>query len=84
MNAIDMQQLVKQYNIKSPNTNNELSEPIAFNLMFSTSIGPTGQIKGLVKCKILYFVNYSNILIGLIVIFDQKLLKACLLILKDY
>jgi len=49
MQAIDMQQLVKQYNIKSPNTNNDLSEPIAFNLMFSTSIGPTGQIKGLVK-----------------------------------
>jgi glycyl-tRNA synthetase len=50
MNATEMQQLIKQYNIKSPNTKNDLSEPIAFNLMFSTSIGPKGQTKGLVQC----------------------------------
>jgi len=48
MNAIDIQRLIEQYNIKAPNTNNNLSEPVAFNLMFPTSIGPTSQIKGLV------------------------------------
>jgi glycyl-tRNA synthetase len=48
MNAKGMRQLIEQYNIKSPNTNNALSEPFPFNLMFSTSIGPIGQTKGLV------------------------------------
>jgi glycyl-tRNA synthetase len=48
MNVSEMQKLIEQHNIKSPNTNNDLSEPVAFNLMFSTSIGPIGQMKGLV------------------------------------
>ena len=43
-----MGQAIKQYNMKSPITGNELSEPMEFNLMFATSIGPTGHIKGLV------------------------------------
>jgi glycyl-tRNA synthetase len=64
MNATEMQQLIKQYNIKSPNTKNDLSEPIAFNLMFSTSIGPTGQTKGLVSTMLIIacfdrFASYS-------------------------
>jgi glycyl-tRNA synthetase len=46
MNAKDMQRLIEKYQIRSPNTKNELSEPMAFNLMFATSIGPTGQMKG--------------------------------------
>ncbi len=50
MDATEMNQLLKQYKIKSPNTNNDLSEPIAFNLMFSTSIGPESQKKWLVQC----------------------------------
>ena len=46
MNAQGMQQVIERYKIRSPNTQNELSEPMAFNLMFSTSIGPTSQLKG--------------------------------------
>lgn len=46
MNAASLNQLIIQYNIKSPNTNNDLSEPIPFNLMFSTTIGPMVQAKG--------------------------------------
>jgi glycyl-tRNA synthetase len=46
MNAQDMQRLIERFQIRSPNTKNELSEPMAFNLMFATPIGPTGQIKG--------------------------------------
>lgn len=49
MNAIGIQQLIEQYNIKSSNTNNDLSQPIAFNLMFSTTIGPTSEKKRLVQ-----------------------------------
>ena len=39
---------LKKYNMKSPITGNDITEPIDFNLMFATSIGPTGQLKGLV------------------------------------
>jgi glycyl-tRNA synthetase len=46
MKAEDMQNTIVKYNIKSPLTGNDLSEPIEFNLMFSTSIGPAGLIKG--------------------------------------
>jgi glycyl-tRNA synthetase len=45
MSASEMQQVIQKYNIKSPMTNNNLTEPVSFNLMFSTSIGPTGNIK---------------------------------------
>jgi glycyl-tRNA synthetase len=54
MNAIEMKQLIDQYKIKSHTTNNDLSEPIAFNLMFSTSIGPESQKKWFVQCEALY------------------------------
>lgn len=46
MKSADMHQVIQKYQMKSPITNNELSEPVAFNLMFATSIGPTGQLKG--------------------------------------
>ena len=41
-----MRSTIRKYNMKSPVTNNDLSDPIEFNLMFSTSIGPTGTLKG--------------------------------------
>ena len=47
MSASEMNQVILKYKMKSPVTNNDLSEPVAFNLMFATSIGPTGLIKGL-------------------------------------
>ena len=46
MGAQEMQDVIVKYKMKSPVTNNDLTEPVAFNLMFATSIGPTGQIKG--------------------------------------
>lgn len=46
MGAKDMHEVIVKYNMKAPLTNNDLTEPVAFNLMFPTSIGPTGTIKG--------------------------------------
>ena len=46
MDKEDMRSTIRKYNMKSPVTNNDLSDPIEFNLMFSTSIGPTGTLKG--------------------------------------
>ena len=47
MKGPEFQNVIEQYKIKSPVTNNDISEPVSFNLMFATSIGPTGQLKGL-------------------------------------
>lgn len=38
--------LFVQYNVKSPTSGNDLTPPISFNLMFQTSIGPGGNMKG--------------------------------------
>ena len=35
-----------RYNIKSPETGNDLSDPYEFNLMFPTPIGPGGYLQG--------------------------------------
>lgn len=40
---------IKAYGIKAPDTGNDLSDPYPFNLMFATSIGPTGLAKGYVR-----------------------------------
>ena len=37
-------EVIRKYEIKAPMTNNDLSDPLDFNLMFSTSIGPGGNI----------------------------------------
>lgn len=37
---------MQKYNIRSPESGNELSLPQEFNLMFESSIGPTGHLKG--------------------------------------
>lgn len=42
----EIAQIFKELKIKSPDTGNELSEPVEFNLMFGTQIGPTGHNKG--------------------------------------
>ena len=44
----EMGRLFQLYNIRAPLTGNELSPPVDFNLMFSTSIGPGNGIPGYV------------------------------------
>lgn len=41
-----MNAVLRRFEMKSPITGNELSDAMEFNLMFSTSIGPTGNLKG--------------------------------------
>ena len=52
MSKDDMGKVLRDYDMKSPVTGNDLTEPLDFNLMFATSIGPTGQVKGSVICEI--------------------------------
>ncbi|KAK7109202.1 glycine--tRNA ligase-like [Littorina saxatilis] len=64
MSKDDMGETLKKYNMKSPVTNNDISEPIEFNLMFATSIGPTGQLKGFLRPETAQgiFVNFKRLL----------------------
>ncbi|KAF8496086.1 hypothetical protein JB92DRAFT_3126223 [Gautieria morchelliformis] len=42
----ELGQLCQQHKITNPDTGNEVGEPQQFNLMFASSIGPTGQHPG--------------------------------------
>ncbi|VDM97060.1 unnamed protein product [Thelazia callipaeda] len=63
-NDADMHDVIRKYKIKSPVTGNELSEPIAFNLMFPTVIGPTGDFKAFLRPETAQgiFVNFKRLL----------------------
>jgi len=56
--------VMKKFDIRSPVTNNELSEPIEFNLMFQTNIGPSGAVKGFLRPETAQgiFVNFKRLL----------------------
>lgn len=41
--------LMKKYDIKNPATGGELLPPVAFNLMFQTSIGPSSNLAGFLR-----------------------------------
>ena len=43
MNKGEMAAVMREFDMKSPITNNNLTEPMEFNLMFQTHIGPTGM-----------------------------------------
>lgn len=44
----ELGELCQKFTIKNPDTDNEVTEPVQFNLMFASSIGPTGQHPGYV------------------------------------
>lgn len=46
MTMEELGELIRKYDMKSPLTGNDISDPMVFNLMFGTQIGPTGQVKG--------------------------------------
>ena len=56
MTKEEMGEVLKKFSIQSPLTGNELTEPIEFNLMFATQIGPSGLVKGWVVfgIKVIY------------------------------
>uniref|UniRef100_A0A1B6FJA5 Glycine--tRNA ligase n=1 Tax=Cuerna arida TaxID=1464854 RepID=A0A1B6FJA5_9HEMI len=64
MTKDEMNDILKKFNILSPLTNNELTEPIEFNLMFQTQIGPSGLIKGYLRPETAQgiFVNFKRLL----------------------
>jgi glycyl-tRNA synthetase len=42
----ELGELCRKHEIRNPDTENPVTEPLQFNLMFTSSIGPTGQHPG--------------------------------------
>ncbi|CAD5211148.1 unnamed protein product [Bursaphelenchus okinawaensis] len=60
----EMHDTIKKYGFKSPITKNNLTEPVAFNLMFPTQIGPTGDFKAFLRPETAQgiFINFKRLL----------------------
>ena len=60
----DLGALIVKYQIKNPGTGGDVLPPVAFNLMFETNIGPTGQLKGYLRPETAQgqFVNFAKLL----------------------
>ncbi|KAF7232882.1 hypothetical protein EG68_07776 [Paragonimus skrjabini miyazakii] len=64
LSSDELNAIIRRYDMRSPITGNELSEPQQFNLMFETMIGPTGQYKGYLRPETAQgiFVNFQRLL----------------------
>ncbi|THG94168.1 hypothetical protein EW026_g7248 [Hermanssonia centrifuga] len=60
----ELGQLLRDHNITNSDTGNAVSEPQLFNLMFASSIGPTGQHPGYLRPETAqgHFLNFSRLL----------------------
>ncbi|KZT32723.1 glycyl-tRNA synthetase [Sistotremastrum suecicum HHB10207 ss-3] len=60
----DLGQLCRTHDLRNPDTGNEVGEPQLFNLMFASSIGPTGQHPGFLRPETAqgHFLNFSRLL----------------------
>ncbi|KAJ2694283.1 Glycine--tRNA ligase 1, mitochondrial [Coemansia sp. RSA 1285] len=57
-------ELILEHAICNPESGNEVTSPVEFNLMFESSIGPTGQLKGYLRPETAQgqFVNFGRLL----------------------
>ena len=60
----ELGELMVKYDIKNPGTQGDLEPPKAFNLMFETAIGPSGQLKGYLRPETAQgqFLNFNKLL----------------------
>ncbi|GBE84267.1 glycyl-tRNA synthetase [Sparassis latifolia] len=60
----ELGELCQKHKITNPDSGNEVSEPQLFNLMFASSIGPTGQHPGYLRPETAqgHFLNFSRLL----------------------
>ncbi|EGN94310.1 hypothetical protein SERLA73DRAFT_188118 [Serpula lacrymans var. lacrymans S7.3] len=60
----ELGELCREHDIRNPDTDNDVSEPQQFNLMFASSIGPTGQHPGFLRPETAqgHFLNFSRLL----------------------
>lgn len=64
MSEQEMKDVLRRFEMKSPITGNDLTDPIEFNLMFATQIGPSGLVKGFLRPETAQgiFVNFKRLL----------------------
>ncbi|RCI16139.1 hypothetical protein L249_2131 [Ophiocordyceps polyrhachis-furcata BCC 54312] len=57
-------ELIKKYQLKNPDTGEIPSEPVQFNLMFQTSIGPSSNLRGYLRPETAQgqFLNFAKLL----------------------
>ncbi|KAG6039700.1 Glycine--tRNA ligase 1, mitochondrial [Claviceps citrina] len=57
-------ELIKKYDLKNPATGALPSDPVAFNLMFQTSIGPSSNLRGYLRPETAQgqFLNFAKLL----------------------
>merc|ERR1711939_231570 len=60
----ELGEIIEKYKILAPETGNDLTKPVEFNLMFDSNIGPTGQLKGYLRPETAqgHFVNFARLL----------------------
>ncbi|KAH8827620.1 glycine-tRNA ligase [Flagelloscypha sp. PMI_526] len=60
----ELGQIIVDNDIRNPVTGNKMAEPVQFNLMFASSIGPTGQHPGYLRPETAqgHFLNFSRLL----------------------
>ncbi|PWN43338.1 glycyl-tRNA synthetase [Ceraceosorus guamensis] len=60
----ELGELIRKFQVKAPESGNDVTEPVEFNLMFETMIGPTGYVKGYLRPETAqgHFVNFSRLL----------------------
>ncbi|GJN15653.1 hypothetical protein PR202_gb02587 [Eleusine coracana subsp. coracana] len=63
LSAEELGAKIKEHGIVAPDTKNPLSDPYPFNLMFQTSIGPTGLSVGYMRLETAQgiFVNFKDL-----------------------
>ncbi|PRQ58674.1 putative glycine--tRNA ligase [Rosa chinensis] len=63
LSAEELGACIKKYGIRAPETDNYLSDPFPFNLMFQTTIGPSGSSIGFFRPETAQgiFVNFMDI-----------------------
>ncbi|XP_014680542.1 PREDICTED: glycine--tRNA ligase-like [Priapulus caudatus] len=59
-----MTETLRRYGVRSPVTQNDVTDPIEFNLMFATQIGPSGHVRGYLRPETAQgiFVNFKRLL----------------------
>lgn len=59
----DMERVIRKFNFKSPITGNDVTEPVTFNLMFPSQIGPTADVKAFLRPETAQgiFINFKRL-----------------------